>query len=118
MINYSGLPQRTRRIVKQYEYCIESVDRVNPDLFNVILKDGYESGSGFPTVLIRTDKIEEAIYLLKAVTKPKVRKVCNTLFGFSCPMCQRYIPRGTNHIDLGGLKVCNGCASCNSQDNT
>lgn len=107
MINFSPLPQRVRRIAKVYSYCIESV---TPDSagFVVRLKEGYQGKNG-SNVYMATHASTEVIEFLKSVTKPASRKIVTALFGFKCPICNSIINKGSNYIDLGGLKICNYC---------
>ena len=106
MINYSNLPQRVRRITKQYEHCIERVEtRDHCTAFH--LKNGYQTKEG--ENVISTSNLSEAIYALKAVGKPATRDIMVALFGFTCPICSRYVSRGSNFVDLGGLKLCTYC---------
>jgi hypothetical protein len=106
MINYSGLPSRVRRIVKQYEYCIESV--INDGVQYVLrLKEGYQGNHGLKSVVFNDST--DVIYFLKSVTKPSSRNILVALYGFSCPIDGRYVPKGSNYIDLEGLKLCTFC---------
>ena len=116
MINYSPLPQRVRRVVKQYEYCIESVEVIpmNHNVFKILLKTGYEvkttySITGFNSMLVTPNDMEETITLLKHVTKPASRVIRTALYGFPCPICGRQTSKGSNYTDLGGMKICGLC---------
>ena len=102
MINYSPLPQRVRRIVKQYEYCVESVQMFG-DIVNVRLKSGYITGMGGGGFIVGV--VEKLIPLFKAVTKPSTREIKVALYGFTCPVSGLYIAKGSNYIDMGGLKI-------------
>ena len=105
MINYSGLPQRLRRIVKQYEYCIESVG-IDINRVCVRIKDGYICG-GF--TILDTADMEWLIDHLKKVTKPASRDIKIALYGFKCQICGLQVHKGSNYTDLGGLKICRIC---------
>lgn len=109
MISYKGLPSRVRRIVGIYEYCIETVIENEKGIYSATLKDGYESGSGFPWIVINVNKIETAIYAFKAVTKPCSRVIRTALFGFLCPICNGQVLKGSNYTDLGGMRICTMC---------
>lgn len=104
MINYSGLPQRVKRIVKTYEYCIESV-QMFPYSVHIRLKEGYLS-DGNTTI---NGDAEKLIPLFKAVTKPSSKVIRTALFGFSCPLCNRQVLKGTNYTDFGGMRICGLC---------
>jgi len=101
MINYSPLPSRVRRIVKQYEYCVESVQMFG-DIVTINLKPGYTSLEGARFI---SRDMENLINLLKAVTKPPVKEIKVALYGFTCPVSGLYIAKGSNYIDMGGLKI-------------
>ena len=105
MINYSPLPQRVRRIVKQYEYCIESVVAVGDETFNIHLKSGYTSKEGISSMMVGSSDREELIYFLKSVVKPPSKEIKVALYGFTCPVSGLYIAKGSNYIDVGGLKI-------------
>lgn len=102
MINYSGLPQRVRRIIKTYEYCIESVQQF-PYSTCIRLKEGYVNNG---QTSVNLGDIEVLIAWLKAVTKPPSREIKTALFGFKCPICGCQVHKGSNYIDIGGLKTC------------
>lgn len=105
MINYSPLPSRVRRIVKTYEYCVESVQQF-PYSTCVRLKDGY-SYQGQHS--INQGDMEKLIEALKKVTKPPSREIKVALYGFKCPICGCQVHKGSNYTDLGGLKICIMC---------
>ncbi|HZK70625.1 MAG TPA: hypothetical protein VFD03_03765 [Clostridia bacterium] len=106
MINYSELPQRVRRIVSQYSYCIENVE-IQKDEVGIKLKEGYKAKE--ETVLI-TKNMEEAIYFLKSVTKPPSRDIVVAMFSFKCQLnCGNTIQKGSNYVELGGMRLCNYC---------
>ena len=116
MIEYKGLPQRVRRIVKVYDYCIESVEAIpmNHNVFKILLKTGYEvntsySKTGFNSILVTPNNMEEAIRLLKAVVKPSTRDIKVALYGFECPICSRRVSKGSNYTSMGGLNLCSMC---------
>ena len=109
MLNYSGLPQRVRRIVKRYEYCISEVLEIENCVFNCALKEGYQASNGFPFVIMNTRDMETAIYMFKAVTKPCSRVTKTALYGFNCPMCGKMVAKGKDYTDLGGLNICKLC---------
>ena len=109
MINYKGLPQRVRRIVKQYEYCIESVQEVGDETFNIHLKSGYTFKEGISSMMVGSSDRGELIYHLKAVTKPASRVIRTALYGFPCPICGRQTSKGSNYTDLGGMRICTMC---------
>jgi hypothetical protein len=112
MINFSPLPSRVRRITKVYAHCIVSIRETEKDVYNVILKDGYESGSGFPFITFNIANMEDAIYQFKAVTRLPVRNISVALFSFQCQLsCGRTIQKGQNYIDLGGMKLCSYCGT-------
>ena len=108
MINYSGLPQRVRRIVKQYEYCIESVQTIN-NVVSVNLKPGYWYKGAINHAII-TANMEKLIEALKTVTKPASREIKVALYGFPCLICRCQVHKGSNYTDIGGLKTCTNCA--------
>ena len=107
MINYSKLPQRVRRIVKNYEYCIEDV-KYSKEVVYAILKKGYESRDSKGSEIVTHD-IEALIQFFKSVVKPAAREIKTALYGFKCPIGGEYVPRGSNYVDLGGLKLCTLC---------
>jgi len=106
MINYTGLPQRVRRIVKQYDYCISMVG-IKENTFIFYLKDGYQTRDGRDSIV--TSDLTELIYSFKYVTKLTCRSMQVSLFSFQCPICKKSVNKGSNHIDLGGLKLCCMC---------
>ena len=105
-INYSGLPSRIRRITQRYKHCIESITPVQTGL-SLKLKEGYLGRSGGSEYDI-TDA-EDLIYFLKDVKKPRSRHILVALYGFKCPICGSIVQRGSNYIDLDGLRLCNYC---------
>ena len=107
MIEYKGLPQRVRRIVKVYEYCIESVI---PDQagFVINLKSGYQGKNGSNVYMALPNSIE-VIEFLKGVTKPSTRDIKVALYGFECPICSRRVSKGSNYTSMGGLNLCSMC---------
>jgi hypothetical protein len=107
MINYSGLPQRVRRIVKQYDYCIESVIKNDNDSCTIYLKKGYQGRDGARNLIIFDDV--EAIYFLKSVVKPSNKIIKVALYGFTCPISGVYVPKGSNYIELNGFKLSPTC---------
>jgi hypothetical protein len=111
MINYSKLPQRVRRIVKVYDYCIERVTAHRNQSVSIDLKIGYKSKEGYTA--IGTEDMEEAIQFLKSVIKPSTREIKVALYGFPCPICGKSVAKGSNFADLGGLRI---CLFCNVQD--
>lgn len=108
MINYKGLPQRVRRIVKQYEYCIESVEWLYTG-FSIKLKEGYKFEDGTGSLFYVLTESTDLIYFLKKVTKPATRVIRTALYGFPCPICGRQTSKGSNYTDLGGMKICGLC---------
>jgi hypothetical protein len=107
MINYSQLPSRVRRITKVYDYCIEEVTTQDHKVC-IKLKDGYTTKDN--SIAIETKNMEEAIYFLKNVTHPQVRKISVALYSFSCQLnCGNTVQKGQNFIDLGGMKLCSFC---------
>ena len=110
MINYSHLPQRVRRVVKVYDYCIDYVTANHDKTISIQLKEGYKAKE---ETAICTKDMEEAIYFLKGVTGPSARLIKVALFSFKCPVCGKPINKGSNYADLQGLKI---CIYCNVQD--
>lgn len=111
MISFS-LPARVRRITSVYKYCIEDVMFLD-NTVKIKLKDGYFTKDN--SIAIETKDMEEAIYILKGVTHPQVRKLSVALFSFQCQRgCGHTIQKGQNFIDLGGMKI---CSLCGSKDN-
>ena len=106
MINYSGLPQRVRRIVKQYEYCIERITCHHNKSVSIDLKSGYVSEG---CTAINTADMEDLIGWLKKATKPASRVIKVALYGFKCPVCGRQVSKGSNYTDLGGMRICTMC---------
>jgi hypothetical protein len=106
MINYKGLPQRLRRIGKQYEYCIEKFIEAKNG-YRIELKEGYQTKEGLTSVL--TDESDSMFYSMKSVTKPATRVIRTALYGFPCPICGRQTSKGSNYTDLGGMKICGLC---------
>jgi hypothetical protein len=105
MINYSQLPQRVRRIAKQYEYCISMVG-VQEKNITFMLKDGYQTKEGKTTI----NMDEDSIYSFKSVVRPSSRSILVALFGFTCPICGKYIAKGNNYADLSGMRLCMPCS--------
>ena len=110
MINFSPLPSRVRRIAKVYGHCIEVVTIEGKNV-SIKLKEGYKNKE---ETAIVTQNIEEAIYFLKSVSKLASRKSAVALFSFKCQLsCGRMVQKGTNYIELGGMKICSMCGKCN-----
>jgi hypothetical protein len=106
MFSYSGLPARVRRIAQQYNHCIEKVEtRDHCTAFH--LKNGYQTLTG--DSVVSTADLSEAIETLKKVVKPATRTMIVALYSFQCPICSRQVHRGSNYVDLGGLKLCTMC---------
>jgi len=105
-MNYSYLPGRARRIIKNYEYCISGVTKNGMEVV-IHLKVGFKSADGSTSKAV--DSSDDVLYFLKSVTKPAIRKSAVALFGFNCPICKNYISKGSNYVDLNGLRICNMC---------
>lgn len=105
MINYSGLPQRVRRIVKTFEHYIDRIE--NTDKIRIYLKEGYQTIHG-DTYFATGDDGVMAMVNLKGVIRPSGRSIKVALFGFTCG-CGQYVRKGSNYVDQDGFRVCTTC---------
>ena len=111
MIEYKGLPARVRRIVKVYDYCIESVQMYpfyNTSI-KIQLKEGYTRDLKNVIYLGDGEDMENLIRALKSITKPSTRDIKVALYGFECPICGRRVSKGSNYTSMGGLNLCSMC---------
>jgi hypothetical protein len=106
MFSYSGLPSRVRRIAQQYSYCIEKIE-IRDQCTAFYLKNGYQTLAG--DSVVTTSDLTEAIETLKRVHKPMSRTLIVAIYSFQCPICSRTVNRGSNYVDMGGLKLCTYC---------
>jgi predicted RNA-binding Zn-ribbon protein involved in translation (DUF1610 family) len=104
MVIYSNLPQRLRRVIQRYEYCVQSVLETD-GTYVVNLREGYKGKDG--ATQVQFDRSSDIIYFFKDVIAP--RRISSALYSFTCPMCQRTIVKGQNFVDLGGLQICTMC---------
>jgi hypothetical protein len=100
------VPIRIKRMASLYSYCVAGANAANGSIM-ITLKEGYQHRDGSKSHQFTGD-FDSLRTFFKNIIRPSSSQCKVALVGFTCGICGKYVPRGSNYIVINDMSICSG----------